>query len=1005
MLNFKLKAIKKRTDSFMIPQKFITFIVLIGATMLGYGQEEHLTAVQYLEDQLAQARSFKKERQYEKARDYLEIGIEKSAGKISKTNTLNAETHLLLGEIYRYLGEYEQALTTLEKSHSFFEQATNVTAIQWGQVNNLLGLVNTHFRNLEVGQIQLEKAINYFKNSKEKATKELGIALCNLGNLLFFKTEMKAALANFQQGGVLLIKERAAYDDLTRYYNGMGMIYSFWGDFEKSLDYYQKALEASLHGEASTPRHTAVLYLNISNCYRKLNQIKQARSYANKAATIFKNLYGKNHYHYSRTLRKQGVIEATAGNPALAIELLLESKNILQHFYKGQRTGLPKIYLHLIDTYLQLNQPQKAWVTYEEGMALLKNKKIVTWLLKRADILSNLGQYPSAITAIDTALVRLHFDKNTLSDIDDNYKAQRVLDCLERRGKFNWKLYQKEQNIASLKSAKKAYDLAIQILDNIRNNIQTESSKQFAYEKYYAIFSGAITVLWQLHESTGEKTYVEQAYMLAEKSKSLVLAEALEQNKLKTKTNIPLSILNRERQLKNAIALYEQQRFEENEKSRPNPDQLLFLNDQIFYTKNDLYALQDSIATHFFPTSQIADKNLITVSDVPSLFSNEQTALIEYFVTDTTLHSFTFYQGNYHWEVTKIPFEFKSKLIGYCQDLTDFSKTPNQTNSQWFAQLLLEKPLKHLPTRELRKLIIIPDNFLGYLPFEILPSLTSQNDYLIEDFEISYAYAAHLLKKQNEITSTRANKIWGGFAPTYEVDNPPLAQISRSKENRPLRNLPGAQVETRTIGNSFKGDFFIGSTVSENTFKKYASDYRILHLSMHAEIDDSHPSFSHFVFPAAIRTDEKALTAAELSNLPLNAELAVLSACNTGFGTIKKGEGIMSLSRAFMYAGVPATIMSLWQVPDAATSKLMTIFYEYLQQGVSKDAALRQAKLDYLANTFSPEQRHPFYWAGFIATGNMQAIKTDDSLPPLISPTLVSLVLGLLGIWIFRKRQ
>ena len=137
------------------------------------------------------------------------------------------------------------------------------------------------------------------------------------------------------------------------------------------------------------------------------------------------------------------------------------------------------------------------------------------------------------------------------------------------------------------------------------------------------------------------------------------------------------------------------------------------------------------------------------------------------------------------------------------------------------------------------------------------------------------------------------------------------------------------------------------------------------------------------------------LTAEELQTLTLHADLAVLSACNTGFGKISKGEGVMSLARAFNYAGVPATVTTLWRVPDEETSRLMVGFYTHLKAGMTKDAALRQAKLDYLDNLKFDTKAAPLYWSAFIVSGNTDAVSFDTPLLVPMGSIWVYLGIGL----------
>jgi CHAT domain-containing protein len=141
-------------------------------------------------------------------------------------------------------------------------------------------------------------------------------------------------------------------------------------------------------------------------------------------------------------------------------------------------------------------------------------------------------------------------------------------------------------------------------------------------------------------------------------------------------------------------------------------------------------------------------------------------------------------------------------------------------------------------------------------------------------------------------------------------------------------------------------------------------------------INDQHPALSKLLFSLSSKDtlNDGYLHAYELHNLQLNTELVTLSACNTGFGKIQTGEGVMSLGRAFAYAGSPNVLMSLWSVPDGSTSKIMTEFYKHLANGMPKDVALRKAKLAYLNNADNLTS-NPFYWSSFVLIGNAQPLQ------------------------------
>jgi CHAT domain-containing protein len=212
--------------------------------------------------------------------------------------------------------------------------------------------------------------------------------------------------------------------------------------------------------------------------------------------------------------------------------------------------------------------------------------------------------------------------------------------------------------------------------------------------------------------------------------------------------------------------------------------------------------------------------------------------------------------------------------------------------------------------------------------------------------------------------------------------------------------LQGAEFEVASITELFSSKFTIFSQANKADFIKYASDYKILHFAMHSSLNDQNPMMSVMVFSKTDST-ENLLTAIELYSMKLNSELAVLSACNTGVGQLHRGEGIMSFSRAFAYAGVPSAVISLWKVPDIATSKIMVSFYSHLKNGESKNKALQLARQDFVRN--NPEMAHPFYWSGFILTGNAESISFPKSTGWLWMLSL--LALAVLATLYVRRRK
>ena len=248
--------------------------------------------------------------------------------------------------------------------------------------------------------------------------------------------------------------------------------------------------------------------------------------------------------------------------------------------------------------------------------------------------------------------------------------------------------------------------------------------------------------------------------------------------------------------------------------------------------------------------------------------------------------------------------------------------------------------------------------------------------YLIKKHQISYNYSAtlyhQLLTQKNE--AAKENLL--AFAPSFKDNKEKFESITarRNGFENLLYNIPEAEIAHDYIS----GHLFKGNAATEENFLKNAGDYKIIHLSTHAKSNDELGDYS-FIAMSKVNDsidDANRIYTSELYNLNLKADMVVLSACETGLGELQKGEGIISLARAFTYAGAKSTINSLWSVNDASTKALMEEFYKNIKAGKTKDQALHEAKLSYLENE---DMDAPYFWASFIAMGNMEPIILSSS--------------------------
>ena len=579
-----------------------------------------------------------------------------------------------------------------------------------------------------------------------------------------------------------------------------------------------------------------------------------------------------------------------------------------------------------------------------------------------------------------------------------------------------------------LLEAATSYATALSLLDLLRLDYQQVVSKQTLLADARNLYEGALETAWLLHNQTGESQYLEDAFAYFERSHSVLLQESLYEAEARQFARIPAAMMEAERELKIACSYAEKRLFDLQQREGSDQEALNHWQDQVF----QFHAAHDSLISEFeshYPqyfTLKYQSQSSNIASVQAQLVTGKQ-QLVDYFTGDSSLFIMGISAGDILFK--KIPFtdELSGKLDRFIQHLRDPLIADNQGNDPEFFQQYVEdayflyenllapiQPFEGTPSTP-STLILVPDGILGYLPFEALLNEAVKNTsevnygslpYLLRSHKIRYAYNASLLNAPPLVH--QASKGYAGFAPSYNPDVLASARDALGDSFVGLGNLQGNQPEVSHIQRLIGGREFLGQAATETAFKQNSPNHRILHLAMHAFLHPESPAYSGLVFSnpeeenGQTAQDDGILHIYELYNLELGAELAVLSACNTGSGKLARGEGIMSMARAFRYAGCPNIVMSLWQADDHSTANLMERFYARLKEGLSKDEALRRARLDFLDQN---AQKHPYYWAAFVLSG-------DDR--PLFSPAepsfffwtvlgLLAITLGVIGWRFFKK--
>jgi CHAT domain-containing protein len=293
------------------------------------------------------------------------------------------------------------------------------------------------------------------------------------------------------------------------------------------------------------------------------------------------------------------------------------------------------------------------------------------------------------------------------------------------------------------------------------------------------------------------------------------------------------------------------------------------------------------------------------------------------------------------------------------------------TESSYFLyQKLIAPFIDHITNK---KIIFIPDGEINYISFDalILDSMILDRpdyrrlNYLIKHFKTNVANSMQIYFNMKKRSRKPNDQVYA-FAPFYPLfpNTDSLPEVYRN-----LRPLDYAGTEVKAISRIMSTIDFEGKEATKINFQKNAKKAGILHLAMHTIINDEEPLHSKLLFTHEDRSQSSMLNTFELLSLELNAELAVLSGCSTGEGKLQKGEGVMSLSSGFQYAGVPAIVMSLWEVNDRFGSLVIQKFYENLAQGMDKKQSLYKAKVEVLGQG-NALYAHPYYWAGLTLMGD-----------------------------------
>jgi CHAT domain-containing protein/tetratricopeptide (TPR) repeat protein len=927
----------------------------------------------------------------------------------STADTILALSYNGLGTIYLLQNQSEQALNEYQKAINIYEKTQHTKSSNYSSSLQNIGILYSMTGNYEKAEQFFLQALKVKQEVLKSNDPQLTSLYVNLGRFYqIIRSDLKAIEYMKLAENIYISQNQSNSINAGILFLNMGVVYIYTGDYEKAHSYLNKSLEIITAKAPDNVAELLNLYLNmgfiaekkedytlakeyyinglsigyklpnsvkllrgLANVSYKMKQKKEADIYYKKALEKSIEMFGKEHPETALTYLRYGDFLSDQGNKQALLYLNM-SLEIYKKSFGPDNIDVSSAYFYIGNFYFRSKEYMKAINFFQLSL----NAGFQGFTSKNASDNPNIS----------------------IENLNSN-----LLDPITGKALAFLKLYEVDTTKTEfLKTSASTFNLSLKMIELLRSTYQDEDSKLFISENEKKTFSSALLTQVKLYQKTNNKEALNQALTIAEKGKSAVLLAHLRDKEAKNFGRIPENLKFEDASLKSEIYSYNKQIHDQKLTNNPDEAKIKSWNSRIFDLSRKQDELIKSIEKKYPAYFNLKyDNSVVSVEEIQKKLGSNQ-AIVEFALTDSVLYTFAITSNNQKLYEQVIDSSFFNNLQTLGEQLSgkDFN---NYSLADYTKYVSLSYQLYRtllLPVKSLTKgkdIIIIPDGELGYLSFDVL--LTSMPDtskqqyrnlpYLIRESALSYAPSATTFFDELNAKKDKSNGMILAYAPDYGPDNTVLDQKDQNGNalSKVLTNLTNTQDEINSLSEYFKVKAFQGDKATESSFKKNAAGYKVLHLAMHTLINNENALYSKLVFfkPKGDTTDDGMLNASELINMELHSDMAVLSACNTGSGKMRKGEGIMSLSRDFFYAGVPGIVMTAWAVEDRAGIKLMDYFYKYIAQGKSRNEALRLAKIDYLDNC-DKLTSHPHYWAAYMNVGDIRPI---EGLSKKINPYLL----------------
>lgn len=754
----------------------------------------------------------------------------------------------------------------------------------------------------------------------------------------------------------------------------LGLVYKFSGKHALAEQQMQRALSIRL---AQVDEHhdlIAATYNNLGLVYTNVDNDK-ALEYYEKASTIYRILHGNEHPKTAVALTNIGFIYSLMELYGDALNHFEDALKIWEAVYAGPHSGKAFILFNMGEVYRQLANTTAARGFYERALSIYRE----TYGDKHPDIAGVLnalgntyrveGRYDEALTHFQEAL-RANLVNFTDADLYTNPEPEQyyhgnvlLYSLMYKAQTLEERYFGKSLRFSELTLALSTLKLCDTLIDRLRQQSTSESDKLALGVIATEVYEDGVRMAHEAASGAWKKRpYRELAFYFAEKSKSAVLLEAISGSDARSFAGIPPALLENEKALMASIATASQKLAR-----KPAVEEERRLRDSLFHLNREYESFVKMLEREY-PAYYNLKFNVTSPAarDLQQTLDNK-TALLSYFIDEKQRRLYTFIITKERFEIMDhaLSGDFDRYISGLRNGLYYSAAATYIKSSTYLSRLLLPRKFP----KSVQRLVILPAGRLSMIPFETL--FTKRADeaseswktfpYLLNDYSVRYEFSAGVLAQKNadDHHTTAAGSILL-CAPVVFSDNH-------------LPPLPGTESEVREISALFssrnmRSDVFIRQDASEYAIKaKALKEYDVLHFATHGVVDEREPALSRIFLHARPGAEDGNLYTGEIYNLELNARLVTLSACETGLGKISRGEGVIGLSRALVYAGAQHIVVSFWSVGDESTATMMKTFYRKILEGqAGYHESLRLAKLSLMED---PRYAAPYYWAPFVLIG------------------------------------